>query len=361
MQKNKRKVLLITVSIGISLFLSGILSPKVSAWDDCPLGEVNDEYPGECPRYVDTDNNGICDQSEPAPEDRADKIDTVYDEAASDSEDNEKLANAADMEDSGHEDNNHNEYEDENQDEHEEIYSVEISGQDMKKLTIKEIADLWEIDADELLNALIDEFSLQEDYSSSDTLDILRAEYRFSPSEAKAVAESIKIGENFDPRATNIQDNNNSTLQTQGNATEKDLPYNFPIPFLVTALLYITTWQLSKSEFAKQNKLFNKIGFNGLWNTILAIALIPSFIFGLVLIMRYRFDRLRDINFDFLYWHVEGSIVMGTIGILHLLTRLKQYFAQLDFIGKNLNLIGNRTGGNSGKKEKNKTIPNIQQ
>ena len=32
----------------------------------CPLGLVNDPYPGECRRYVDNDRNGICDLSEPA-------------------------------------------------------------------------------------------------------------------------------------------------------------------------------------------------------------------------------------------------------------------------------------------------------
>jgi len=39
----------------------------VFAWDDCPRGEVNDPYPGDCGLYVDTNNNGICDRSEPEP------------------------------------------------------------------------------------------------------------------------------------------------------------------------------------------------------------------------------------------------------------------------------------------------------
>jgi len=40
------------------------------AWDDCPFGKVNDEYPGDCPRFVDTDKDGICDHSQPPPEER---------------------------------------------------------------------------------------------------------------------------------------------------------------------------------------------------------------------------------------------------------------------------------------------------
>lgn len=31
----------------------------------CPFGRVNDPYPGQCKRYVDTNDNGICDLSEP--------------------------------------------------------------------------------------------------------------------------------------------------------------------------------------------------------------------------------------------------------------------------------------------------------
>lgn len=31
----------------------------------CPFGRVNDPYPGQCKRYVDVNDNGICDLSEP--------------------------------------------------------------------------------------------------------------------------------------------------------------------------------------------------------------------------------------------------------------------------------------------------------
>jgi len=30
----------------------------------CPKGMVNDPYPGSCGRYIDLNNNGICDNSE---------------------------------------------------------------------------------------------------------------------------------------------------------------------------------------------------------------------------------------------------------------------------------------------------------
>ena len=31
---------------------------------DCPFEETNCEYPGNCGKYIDTNNNDICDHSE---------------------------------------------------------------------------------------------------------------------------------------------------------------------------------------------------------------------------------------------------------------------------------------------------------
>ncbi len=40
------------------------LPSLVFAWDDCPFGLVNDPYPGSCARYIDTNNDNICDHSQ---------------------------------------------------------------------------------------------------------------------------------------------------------------------------------------------------------------------------------------------------------------------------------------------------------
>ena len=55
------------------LFLFVLFPATSLAWDDCPYDKVNDAYPGDCARYIDTDNDGICDHSQPAPADR-DKV-----------------------------------------------------------------------------------------------------------------------------------------------------------------------------------------------------------------------------------------------------------------------------------------------
>ena len=60
-----------TLSLSITiLFTFTILTQTVHAWDNCPFGEVNESYPGTCGRYTDTDNDNICDLSQPSPESR---------------------------------------------------------------------------------------------------------------------------------------------------------------------------------------------------------------------------------------------------------------------------------------------------
>ena len=57
----------------ILAFILFLLPMRLMAvtWDDCPFGEENEAYPGACGRYIDTDKDGICDHSQPAPAERA--------------------------------------------------------------------------------------------------------------------------------------------------------------------------------------------------------------------------------------------------------------------------------------------------
>lgn len=50
------------------VLLIAMLTPiAVYAWNDCPYGLLNDAFPGQCPRYVDTNHDNICDHSESPP------------------------------------------------------------------------------------------------------------------------------------------------------------------------------------------------------------------------------------------------------------------------------------------------------
>ena len=81
----------------------------------------------------------------------------------------------------------------EHDEEHEHDHSVEIEGSEMKRLTIQEVADLWEIDSEKLLDGIIQEFDLKGNYTTETTLEYIRdEEYKFSPAIIKDLAEEIK-------------------------------------------------------------------------------------------------------------------------------------------------------------------------
>ena len=105
--------------------------------------------------------------------------------------------------------------------------------------------------------------------------------------------------------------------------------YNFGVPFILSLVLYLVTWNIAKS---KKFKKFNILTHNAIWNTVLLIALLPSVVFGFYLVLRYPFPEIEIDNFNFLLWHVEGSIVMGTVVVLHLIQRFVLYVGQLKSI-----------------------------
>lgn len=120
----------------------------------------------------------------------------------------------------------------------------------------------------------------------------------------------------------NKSNNENVENTNEGNSN----PYNIIIPLLLSTTLYWIPYLVIKD---KKNPILLK-KFNGFWNSILILLLlIPAFGFGIFMILRYQFPDLWDISFDFIYWHVELSVVMGLLAINHFLQRIRMYFIQL--------------------------------
>jgi len=68
-----------------------------------------------------------------------------------------------------------------------------VNGMEMKTMSIENIAALWGIDRDSFLAEITKEFNLQqEEYTTGNTIDDLRGEYRFSPYQIMEIAEGIK-------------------------------------------------------------------------------------------------------------------------------------------------------------------------
>ena len=67
-----------------------------------------------------------------------------------------------------------------------------VNGMEMKTMTIAEIAILWGVDGDKLLEGIKNEFGLTQGYDVNSTIDDLRGEYRFSPYQIMEIAQRIK-------------------------------------------------------------------------------------------------------------------------------------------------------------------------
>ena len=67
--KNMKLMIILVLALGV-LLTQGylhegtIVEDKEPVSPDCPYGEVNCTYPGNCGRFIDADNNDICDHSE---------------------------------------------------------------------------------------------------------------------------------------------------------------------------------------------------------------------------------------------------------------------------------------------------------
>jgi len=220
--KKFRKYIILSTLIFILVAFSSI---SIYAWDNCPFGLEDDPYPGECKRYIDTDGDGICDFSQPAPEDRDTSVSLNEENIKENTEDDNK-------------------------------YFKEIDEKVTGGLFIAEAA------------------STQKTVSDSPSLE------------------------------------------------RKSLPgYYFLEIFFVSLLIYFGGKFLARKleiSFCKEKKF---------WNVFLLISFIGSAGTGMILVFIRDYDWFRSINFNFLFWHVEFSIIMTLLGIFHALWHLKYYLS----------------------------------
>ena len=222
MIRRLRKYITLLTIIFILVVFNSI---SIYAWDNCPFGLEDDPYPGECKRYIDTDGDGICDLSQPAPGDR----------------------NA----------------------------SVILNEENAKE-------------------NIIDDNKYSEEGDEKVTGGFFVAE-----------AASTK-----------------TTLSDSPSPERKSLPdYNFLEIFFVALLIYLGGKFLARKldiNFCKEKKF---------WNVFLLISFIGSAGTGMILVFIRDYNWFRAINLNFLFWHVEFSIVMTLLGIFHALWHLKYYLS----------------------------------
>jgi len=233
------------------LLLLALIPTSVLAWEDCPIGKtLCDE---EFVLFVDTDNDGICDHSQPAPEDRI--------RASEENVDNL------------------------------------ISGSDLKPKTVSEVAEIYQISANEYAEKLSEYYgsTINPNYS----FQLLHDNYGMEPSVVKGIAASIKLGMPIDV--------------SEADSNENEGVYHLLSISLFLIFLYLISHILSKK------KIIKIITHRKIWNILLLITFLISGILGILLIVRINFGLAIPLPFNILFWHVEVGIAMFLISIFHIL------------------------------------------
>lgn len=107
-------------------------------------------------------------------------------------------------------------------------------------------------------------------------------------------------------------------LVKQEKSTGGGSRYNLWIPLIATIVLYLISL-----------KLFSRRLHTFIWNTVMLVGLIPSFFFGIGMILAKQVSWLSMFSAsNILYSHVELSIVFGVSCLLHFITRFAIYKAQ---------------------------------
>jgi hypothetical protein len=103
--------------------------------------------------------------------------------------------------------------------------------------------------------------------------------------------------------------------------------YFLPIA-LVTLALYCATWILSA------RKTIKTLTHRKLWNVVMLVTMAGSTLLGLVRILVKDYSMDISLPFNVLFWHVEISIVLGVVGLFHIIWHWR-YFTKMLGMGKN--------------------------
>ena len=165
---------------------------------------------------------------------------------------------------------------------------------------------------------------MTQDFKDKDGLGVDHKSSSYSLLETYYIGDISKQEEDLVPDS--LKYDKSVTQDIKEEISNQKTPYNIVVPLLLSMSLYWIPYILC----IKQCKRFSLVKFNAFWNSILFLLLFfPGILFGVFMILRYRFSSLWDIDFNFMYWHVELSLVMGLLALSHFLQRIKIYFAQL--------------------------------
>ncbi len=254
-----------------------ILNSSSAQWDDCPFNEVN--CTAGCGRFIDTDESGYCDHSEPEPEPTpAPAPQTI------------QLS--------------------ENQTEYESLNEL-ITGQELKTKTVEQVAYIYNIDKN-LFAQKISEY-LNINVKTTDSFQVLHDNYGSEPSKIKEIASALA---------------ENKELQINiSKEKPKTKPYIFWSLVLPFVIIYLISFILAKK------KIISMINHKKVWNLLLFTSFFLTGISGILLVIKLNYGVNIPFNFSMLFWHVETGIAFVLIAFFHIFWH-SDYFKAI-FKGKN--------------------------
>lgn len=258
------------------MLLALLLSVSGAAqWELCPFGEVDDPYPGLCGRYADSDSDGLCDYSQPDPQER---------------ESPTQESTTSLMPDDG-------------------VHDL-VTGKQLKTMTVLEAANIYGIDATDYALALGGEVG--ETVAIRDRFQSLRDKHGLEPNIAKEIAAKL-AGEH---------EVSTTTVQEIENQVEAPIPrYNLWQWTAGLTLSYIASIGLVRAG------KISIVGQRMFWNIMLTASFLASALLGVLLVIRINTGWSPNLPFNMLFWHVEAGIAMAVVTVFHILWHIRYYSA----------------------------------
>jgi uncharacterized integral membrane protein len=309
-------------------FLILLFPINISAQTDCPIGLINDPAPGYCGSYTDQDGNDICDLSEftVAEENHVSQKSSYTEEelkqmsvkemaevfGISTGDFRKQLSSFTGLEISGEDsmqvlhDNNGlcmgvasaiaNDIKNNSVQTTEDYHDI-VTGQELKTMSVSEVAKLYQVDASQYA-ALLAKYlgsGVTPDSEFADLHDNLGLE----PSIAKDIA--VNLSQETVESLSYVEDNN-----------KREPVYRFWSILAVLLILYLFTYIL-----VKENKI-KLLTHRRIWNVLLLVFFLISALSGVLLLIRINFGWGINWPFNLLKYHVETGLAMTLITLFHI-------------------------------------------
>ncbi len=329
----KKKLLIL-----IMAFISLLLIRQISFADECPFDQVNCE--GQCGRFSDSNSDEFCDLGELSIEQKDKTViqineeelkqKTVIEVADLFSINVDKLINQIETQFGAKEvkkNSNLGELHDTynvcmtslmsiikaiKDDKEIKIEPSEISGTELKKMTIKQTAEFYQADPEQLVEEIKNTFQLKN-ISPNDNLGELHDNQGVEMHAVKGIGK--KLREQNITQLSNSQIEKKPEKKTIGQIIREK--YKFWELSLITIILYSISFILLKLK-----KISLKI-HKMIWNLILLIVFLTSGIIGMLLAMGIKLSLPFGTTLEI---HVWSGIIMFWICLFHVLEHWRFFY-----------------------------------